>query len=132
MQPTCLPLADLAACFVYCVCALNVSGCRYFTQQQLRDLFTVTPEGLERSSTQQELHRLHAHARVTSPDLQAHLEFLEGIDGYAGGLQGSRHARVCECACERTHMKQRCVWINDSGDVQAQTPCTPWCLWLCM
>jgi len=28
---------------------------RYFTQQQLRDLFTVTPEGLEVSSTQQQV-----------------------------------------------------------------------------
>jgi hypothetical protein len=35
-------------------------GCRYFSQQQLRDLFTVTPEGLETSSTQQHLHKLHA------------------------------------------------------------------------
>jgi len=85
------------------VCACTQLARRYFTQQQLRDLFTVTPEGLERSSTQQELHRLHAHARVASPELQAHLEFLEGIDGYAGGPQQGIHVcvsivRVCACA----------------------------------
>ncbi|KAK9816584.1 hypothetical protein WJX72_002280 [[Myrmecia] bisecta] len=57
---------------------------RYFSQQELRDLFTIVPEDLIRSQTQQQLHSMHAGQRRTTPELDAHLAFLQALPNYTG------------------------------------------------
>ncbi|KAK9817567.1 hypothetical protein WJX74_008330 [Apatococcus lobatus] len=57
---------------------------RYFSQQELRQLFSVDDEGLTRSVTQQQLHDLHAAQRVASAAILDHLNVLATLTGYAG------------------------------------------------
>ncbi|CAG9465715.1 unnamed protein product [Pedinophyceae sp. YPF-701] len=57
---------------------------RYFTQSELRQLFEVTAAGLQASETQAQLHEMHAQQRRVTPELQRHLDWLAGVDGYAG------------------------------------------------
>ncbi|GAB4822407.1 hypothetical protein N2152v2_009453 [Parachlorella kessleri] len=57
---------------------------RYFTQQELRDLFRLDAAEAEKSVTQQALHELHTHQRKATPELVRHLKFLEGLEGFAG------------------------------------------------
>ncbi|GFH08860.1 uncharacterized protein HaLaN_03895 [Haematococcus lacustris] len=64
---------------------------RYFTQQQLRDLFQVTSEGLLASDTQRLLHQHHAAQRLSDPDLDQHLHFLTSLEGYTGGSPQLQH-----------------------------------------
>jgi len=63
---------------------------RYFALSDLRDLFSVTPEGLNSSQTQRQLHDLHADQRQHGPGLTRHLEWLQSVEGFAG---------VCVCVC---------------------------------
>ncbi|KAK9806042.1 hypothetical protein WJX73_008485 [Symbiochloris irregularis] len=64
--------------------ARGASTLGYFSHQELRDLFSVKTEELEQSTTQQQLHAMHAGQRKTSPALHQHLEFLSGLDGFRG------------------------------------------------
>ncbi|DBA94813.1 TPA: hypothetical protein ACH3X1_002355 [Trebouxia sp. C0004] len=57
---------------------------RYFSQQDLRDLFRVVPSELEGSETQHTLHQLHSHQRKATSYVQDHLHFLETLPRYAG------------------------------------------------
>ncbi|KAG2499868.1 hypothetical protein HYH03_002159 [Edaphochlamys debaryana] len=57
---------------------------RYFTQTELRDLFTLKDEELKESKTQRHLHDLHAHQRNATPELTAHLQELTAMQGVAG------------------------------------------------
>ncbi|GFR41048.1 hypothetical protein Agub_g1691 [Astrephomene gubernaculifera] len=57
---------------------------RYFTQTELRDLFSVTPEGLQESATQVQLHGMHAHQRDATEELQRHLERVRRMESVAG------------------------------------------------
>ncbi|KXZ56756.1 hypothetical protein GPECTOR_1g681 [Gonium pectorale] len=57
---------------------------RYFTQTDLRDLFSVTPEGLQQSATQVQLNDLHAHQRSCTEELQRHMDSVLRMDGVAG------------------------------------------------
>ncbi|GLC44458.1 hypothetical protein PLESTM_001599400 [Pleodorina starrii] len=57
---------------------------RYFTQTELRDLFAVTTEGLEQSTTQEQLHEMHTHQRNASEETRRHLEQLQKMDAVAG------------------------------------------------
>lgn len=43
---------------------------RYFTQQELRQLFMVSPHGLDVSETQQQLQAMHAHQRKATGELR--------------------------------------------------------------
>ncbi|GAX75462.1 hypothetical protein CEUSTIGMA_g2905.t1 [Chlamydomonas eustigma] len=70
---------------------------RYFAMQELRDLFTVTPEGLASSETKRQLHELHADQRQHSASLSAHMKWLNSVEGFSGvsdhDLLFSRHAQ---------------------------------------
>ena len=68
---------------------------RYFGRDELRDLFQVDPAELITSSTQAQLHALHAHARGASPQLAAHIRELEALEGCAG----LPVIRICAYAC---------------------------------
>lgn len=57
---------------------------RYFSAAELRDLFRLDPGEAMRSSTQRHLHALHAHQRHSTPQLDAHLDFLKTLQGFAG------------------------------------------------
>ncbi|EFJ51955.1 hypothetical protein VOLCADRAFT_120362, partial [Volvox carteri f. nagariensis] len=57
---------------------------RYFTQTELRDLFSVTTEGLQQSVTQSQLHEMHGHQRDASEDVRRHLEQVRRMDSVAG------------------------------------------------
>jgi hypothetical protein len=60
--------------------------CRYFSSQQLSELFAVDEEGLASSATQRQLAALHASQRITSQELAAHLQELQSMEGFAGEL----------------------------------------------
>ncbi len=57
---------------------------RYFTKQELRDLFSASYEGFLRSETQKELEKMHACERESDADLDKHLAFLESLGDYFG------------------------------------------------
>eukprot|EP00798_Chlamydomonas_sp_ICE-L_P017412 gene17412-23712_t len=57
---------------------------RYFALSDLRDLFTVTEEGLACSQTQSQLHKMHAAQRRESEELTKHLLFLNKQESFAG------------------------------------------------
>ncbi len=53
---------------------------RYFSREELTDLFQLDDATV--SSTQQELHRLHAHQRHMDSHLEQHIKFLTSIGVY--------------------------------------------------
>lgn len=57
---------------------------RYFTASELRDLYRLDPSESYQSSTMLQLHRLHAHQRKTTPELDAHLQRVQSLEGVAG------------------------------------------------
>lgn len=57
---------------------------RYFSHQELRDMFAITQEGLERSETQALLEREHGQQRVAGEELKRHKDFLHSLEGFAG------------------------------------------------
>lgn len=57
---------------------------RYFSAAELRDMFRLDPMEAVESATQKQLHALHAHQRQSTPELEAHLKFLQTLDGFAG------------------------------------------------
>jgi len=57
---------------------------RYFSSQDLRQLFMVSAAGLEVSETQRQLSRMHAHQRVATEEVQAHIRRLESLPSVAG------------------------------------------------
>ncbi|PIN09400.1 Transcription-coupled repair protein CSB/RAD26 (contains SNF2 family DNA-dependent ATPase domain) [Handroanthus impetiginosus] len=53
---------------------------RYFSQQDLRDLFTLPKQGFDISPTQQQLLEEHDHQHTMEESLRAHVEFLETLN----------------------------------------------------
>lgn len=66
---------------------------RYFTQTELKDLFSVSSEGLRTSSTQQQLDGLHRHQRNATQQMEAHLAEVMRMEGVAGEARG-RHQQA--------------------------------------
>ncbi|KAK9292143.1 hypothetical protein L1049_020102 [Liquidambar formosana] len=56
---------------------------RYFSQQDLRELFSLPKQGFDVSLTQQQLHEEHDHQHKMDESLKAHINFLE-TQGIAG------------------------------------------------
>ncbi|XAR51052.1 DNA helicase [Bertholletia excelsa] len=56
---------------------------RYFSQQDLRELFSLPRQGFDVSLTQQQLHEEHAHQQTMDEYLRVHIKFLE-TQGIAG------------------------------------------------
>ncbi|KAM6590487.1 hypothetical protein CsatA_013092 [Cannabis sativa] len=56
---------------------------RYFSQQDLRELFSLPAQGFDVSLTQQQLHEEHDCQHIMDDYLDAHVKFLEG-QGIAG------------------------------------------------
>ncbi|KAI7746430.1 hypothetical protein M8C21_015338 [Ambrosia artemisiifolia] len=56
---------------------------RYFSQQDLRELFSLPKHGFDVSVTQQQLHEEHDCEHKMDPSLKAHTKFLESL-GIAG------------------------------------------------
>ncbi|GAB2229071.1 hypothetical protein Droror1_Dr00023206 [Drosera rotundifolia] len=59
---------------------------RYFSQQDLRELFSLPKDGFDMSPTQQQLHEEHSHQITLSDSLKDHIEFLESL-----GIGGVSH-----------------------------------------
>ncbi|KAL0464489.1 UNVERIFIED_CONTAM: protein CHROMATIN REMODELING 24 [Sesamum latifolium] len=53
---------------------------RYFSQQDLRDLFSLPKQGFDISPTQQQLLEEHDHQHTMEESLRAHVEFLETLN----------------------------------------------------
>ncbi|KAK1587650.1 hypothetical protein Q3G72_015382 [Acer saccharum] len=56
---------------------------RYFSQQDLRELFSIPKQGFDISITQQQLHEEHGHQLNMDESLGSHIKFLETL-GIAG------------------------------------------------
>lgn len=56
---------------------------RYFSQQDLRELFSLPKEGFDVSITQQQLHEEHDRQHTMNESLKTHIKFLE-TQGIAG------------------------------------------------
>ncbi|GMY12529.1 protein CHROMATIN REMODELING 24 isoform X1 [Fagus crenata] len=56
---------------------------RYFSQQDLRELFSIPKQGFDVSVTQQQLHEEHDCQHIMDDYLKAHIEFLQTL-GIAG------------------------------------------------
>ncbi|GLT25101.1 hypothetical protein SLA2020_002530 [Shorea laevis] len=70
---------------------------RYFSQQDLRELFSLPKQGFDISLTQQQLHEEHDGQHKMDESLEAHIKFLEtlGIGGVSNhGLLFSKAAPV--------------------------------------
>lgn len=59
---------------------------RYFTQQDLKELFSLPKDGFDVSPTQLQLHAEHGHQISMSDDLKTHIKFLESL-----GIGGVSH-----------------------------------------
>ncbi|GMH10401.1 hypothetical protein Nepgr_012242 [Nepenthes gracilis] len=59
---------------------------RYFSQQDLKELFSLPKDGFDISPTQQQLQEEHYHQISMSDALKAHIEFLESL-----GIGGVSH-----------------------------------------
>ncbi|CAM6093032.1 unnamed protein product [Calypogeia fissa] len=57
---------------------------RYFSQQELHDLFRVPEAGFSVSTTQKQLAEEHFGEHQTSSDLEEHITYLEGLSMIAG------------------------------------------------
>jgi SNF2 family DNA or RNA helicase len=57
---------------------------RYFSAAELRDMFRLDPVEAVESSTQKQLHALHAKQRQSTPELDDHLNFLTTLEGFSG------------------------------------------------
>jgi superfamily II DNA or RNA helicase len=57
---------------------------RYFTASELRDLYRLDPLESYKSSTMLQLHTLHAHQRKATPELDAHLQRVQSLEGVVG------------------------------------------------
>jgi hypothetical protein len=57
---------------------------RYFSAAELRDMFRLDPIEAVESSTQKQLHALHAQQRQSTPELENHLQFLTSLEGFSG------------------------------------------------
>lgn len=57
---------------------------RYFTPEELRDLFKIFPQETMMSVTQQQLDKMHRHQRVETPEIVQHLGFLKTLEGFVG------------------------------------------------
>lgn len=57
---------------------------RYFTASELRDLYRLDPSECYQSSTLLHLHKLHAHQRQSTAELDAHLQHVQSLEGVAG------------------------------------------------
>jgi hypothetical protein len=57
---------------------------RYFTKQDLRELFEASYEGFGRSKTQAELEKMHGKERVSDENLDNHLQFLNKLESFYG------------------------------------------------
>ena len=53
---------------------------RYFTNQELRDLFTL--DDPYTSTTQMQLEQMHAHHRKTDAELDKHIEFIHTLSKF--------------------------------------------------
>ncbi|KZV27507.1 protein CHROMATIN REMODELING 24 [Dorcoceras hygrometricum] len=53
---------------------------RYFSQQDLRDLFSLPKQGFDISLTQQQLHEEHDRQHTMEDSLKAHVKFLETLN----------------------------------------------------
>ncbi|KAF6170510.1 hypothetical protein GIB67_031918 [Kingdonia uniflora] len=56
---------------------------RYFSQQDLKDIFALPKDGFDISLTQQQLHEEHDRQHIMDNTLKIHIEFLESL-GIAG------------------------------------------------
>ncbi|XP_059653836.1 protein CHROMATIN REMODELING 24 [Cornus florida] len=56
---------------------------RYFSHQDLQELFSLPKQGFDVSPTQRQLHEEHGHQHSMEVSLKAHIEFLETL-GIAG------------------------------------------------
>ncbi|UPR03571.1 SWI/SNF chromatin remodeling complex protein [Chloropicon primus] len=57
---------------------------RYFTKQELRELFSASYEGFLNSKTQLELEKKHGGERKSDEGLDDHIAFLKRLEGYFG------------------------------------------------
>ncbi|BBN00514.1 DNA excision repair protein ERCC-6-like [Marchantia polymorpha subsp. ruderalis] len=57
---------------------------RYFSQQELHDLFRVPETGFQVSVTQRQMAEEHAGEHRTDKDLEEHIRYLEGLSMIAG------------------------------------------------
>ncbi|KAA6429139.1 MAG: hypothetical protein FRX49_00535 [Trebouxia sp. A1-2] len=92
---------------------------RYFSQQDLRDLFRVVPSELEGSETQHTLHQLHSHQRKATPYVLDHLHFLETLPRYAGV---SDHDLMFSKKAEDSGMQRGEHWPEPLDSRQAARP----------
>ena len=53
---------------------------RYFTNQELRDLFTL--DDPYTSTTQMQLEQMHSHHRKTDAELDKHIEFIHTLSKF--------------------------------------------------
>ncbi|CAA3030465.1 CHROMATIN REMODELING 24 [Olea europaea subsp. europaea] len=53
---------------------------RYFSQQDLRDLFSLPKQGFDISLTQQQLHEEHDQQHTMEESVKAHVEFLQTLN----------------------------------------------------
>lgn len=92
---------------------------RYFSQQDLRDLFRVVPSELEKSETQQTLDTLHADQRKATNYVRDHLDFLQTLPRYAGV---SDHDLMFSKKAEDSGMDRKESWPEPIDSRHAALP----------
>ncbi|KAK1418802.1 hypothetical protein QVD17_27949 [Tagetes erecta] len=90
---------------------------RYFSQQDLRELFSLPKQGFDVSLTQQQLHEEHDCEHKMDPSLKAHTKFLESL-GIAGisnhSLLFSRTAPVPDVTDEELTRIRQSTYVGNS------------------
>ncbi|KAM0069360.1 putative DNA helicase chromatin remodeling SNF2 family [Helianthus debilis subsp. tardiflorus] len=90
---------------------------RYFSAQDLRELFSLPKQGFDVSLTQQQLHEEHDSEHTMDPSLKVHTKFLESL-GIAGishhSLLFSRTAPVQPVAEEELTRIRQSTYVGHS------------------
>lgn len=99
---------------------------RYFTQQDLKELFSLPKDGFDVSPTQLQLHAEHGHQISMSDDLKIHIKFLESL-----GIGGVSHHSLLFSKSEPepdvhveedARRRQRTATVRNYGSSSAERP----------
>ncbi|WCJ41023.1 chromatin remodeling 24 [Euphorbia peplus] len=101
----------------------NKEQIRYFSQQDLRELFSLPKQGFDVSVTQQQLHEEHDCQHKMDEFLEAHVKFLESL-GIAGvshhSLLFSKTAPVQDVNIEDEDIRRNNAYVRNASSSYSQ------------
>ncbi|KAL5755404.1 hypothetical protein ACOSP7_023624 [Xanthoceras sorbifolium] len=93
---------------------------RYFSQQDLRELFSLPKQGFDISITQQQLHEEHGHQLNMDGSLESHIKFLEtlriaGVSHHSLLFSKTAPVQVVQDDSEHEIRRSRTTFVGNSS-----------------